>query len=575
MDTSKPKPATQPPSATLTGLFQPGKTLSQQDWKQYKYDCMLSSPTQDVQVLRTVEKSILIVSCDKIIAHVEKSAQSKIDLMEVVAPIHAGPQKELGIVACVKLDSEKDTYSSALRLYKATSEGVKEPIDKAISTIFDIPKNLGCQIIATMFESGHYVGFDMSLDTKLPSNKPDLLHFCNDRRMYAQKIITLGPNSTSCLGQFEGAYFRLYDLKSRKWMPTGFNLDFSVDYISRAILLGSSSDGHLIIDSGVKFLVINLGPVCSVSQEIFIEDIDGKKLPQKHYPVLTYFKVFKGKYLVSIIDETNLWVLPLNKDAKFPQGKHYNLGTPIDPKAANTEEKVEVEFIRWDSKPGQVVLRVGNSISLKKLDKIEEDFPDFNTNITEQHFETSIDQLAKDSKTLRNLKSIFPAITTEESPSLKDFPYPELLASEDFKAKKVEMAQPVHNQSSSSGIDMQFNDSSVLNLQNRSDLSKHHKLTWSAPNPYLEQYKFKPAHAYEEEEAEILASMDYRQKLRAEANKKKPFKLSGFQHPPKMTYNSLTDQHLAMFLTKTEVYQHLLKLKLVVYRSLPRSRRKG
>jgi hypothetical protein len=572
MDPSK----SQAPSVPTTGLFQPGKTLAQQDWKQYKYKRMLTSPTQDVQVLQTLENSILIVCCDKIIAHVESTAYKHIDLVDVVAPAQAGPQKELTIVVCVKLGKVNGVDSSALRIYKASSEAVKEPIDKAISTIFDVPQNLGCQIVGTMFESGHYVGFDMSLDTKLPRNKPDLMHFCTDIRMHAQKIISLGPNSSYCLGQFEGAYFRFYDLKLRRWMSTGFNLDFSVEHINQAILIGTPTDGYLLTNSGVKFLLINLGPVCAVSQEILMEDINGKKLPANHYPIMTYFKLFKGKYIVSFIDYTNLWVLPLTKDTKFPQGKHYNLGIPVDPKAPEPEEKVEIQLVRWDSKPGHVVLKVNDAISVKKLDKITEDFPDFNTNITEQHFESSVNQLPKDFKVLRNLKSVLPTKVTEESPSLNEYPYPELLGTEEVKAKPAEPTQKMPQNSTeqtqkmpqnpaSSATEMEFNESAVLSVNNRSGLSKPHKLSWSAPNPYLEQYKFKPAQAYEEEEAEILGSREYKQKLRAEANKKKPFKLSGFQHPPKSTYNSLTDQHLAMFLTKTEVYRHLLKLKLVDY----------
>lgn len=549
MDPAAPKPSTTT-NSSLAKVFLPGSEAKEQDWKKHTYTEMLASPTHDVQVMLTQDNRVMLISHDKIVAYAPKTADILLDHVEVIGPKIPGQQQELSVACLIKKPNSQE-YD--FEVAKLRTNKIEECVHKASAGGVDIPQYLGNQVVAIMFDSGHYVGFDMSLNTATPKQRPDILPFHDENHIYVQKIHKFGANASFCLGQFEGHYYRFYDLQLRKWSTVGFNLPFDIGYIMRAILVGTPNSGHLIIDSGAKILLIKVGMNCEIIQEIPFEDITGKRLPDNHFPIVTYFRIYKGKYLLSIIDSTNLWVLPLVKDAKHPKGKHYNLkGTvEVPEKKTENDDQNTFQFIRWDSNPGHVIVLDKQKLVTVKIDKLVEDFPDFATPIREEDFDVKSDKLEVTKIKPKALKSVAPMKATAESPVMKEFPYPEAL--EQKQTRSVAFPEEEFGQNSSLA---QTNYRSTI-------LKSQHKLTWSAPNPYAEQYEQKPWHAYEEEEAAIITSMEYKRKVQAEARKKKPFQVLGIHHPPKKSYNSLGDQHLAMFFSKPDVMKHLLKQKLV------------
>lgn len=552
MDSKKPADASTKPKAPQA-LFKPGKELPQQDWKQYKITSLWTAPTQDVQTFETEDMTILIVSDDKIIAYVPSSVRSLLDLFEIVPPKVSGPQTEVLMVAYRKNNDAAPDKQSTMQVYRVTRDAVLECIDKAETSSFDVPYMLGPELATIGFASGHEVGFNLTLKTLMPRNRPDLVPFHDTNGVHVQKMHRLNPDSGYAIGQFEGFYYRFYNLNTHTWTNVGFNLDIDTGYINKALLIGTPADGYLLTSCGHKFLLIKLGTTCSILKTIVAEDITGKKIPSDFFPIINYVRVFKGKYLVTVIDQTNLWIFPLASDAKSTQGKHYDLKIAIDPKQAG-QEPPRTDFIKWDTKPGHVILVSNEKFVQKKLDKLEIDFPEFNIAITEKDFDSQSTITLPWTKPEQALKSKTPAKPSQESPSLSEHPYPELVA--DFlkqnMAHKAEVLEESQHMHSNSGMNL------------RSTMSKsQHKLTWSAPNPYAQQYVDKPVYAYEAEEAEILASPEYRKKLKVQAAKKEAFQLIGLQHPPKKLYNSLVDHHLGTFLSKTEVRRHLLKQKLV------------
>lgn len=556
MAATNPHKLAQDPAKTVTpiALFKPGKELAQQDWKQYKIESLWSSPTQDVQTFETQDQEILVVSDDKIISFVPASARSALDLFEVIPPKVPGPQKELQIVAYRKNRDAEPGQQSTMQVYRVTRDAVLECIDKAETSTFDVPYMLGPELATIGFDSGHEVGFNLTLNTVRPRNKPDIVLFHDQNGVHVQKMHRLNPYSGYCIGQFEGFYYRFYDVKKHKWTNVGFNMDIETGYINNAALLGTPEDGYLLTSCGHKFLLIKVGSSCSIVKTIIAEDTKGKKISSDYFPIINYVKVFKNKYLIAVIDSTNLWILPLTSDAKNPQGKHYDLNVPSNPEQAPIGEP-KTDFIRWDTKPGHVLLLANGVVVQKKLDNLIQDFPDFNSAITQQDFDSSIGIKLSPSKPELVLKSMPPQKATEQSPVLSEHPYKELIPD---LGKHETHEKPHHAMEETQHMH------STSNMNFRSSMSKsQHKLTWSAPNPYAEQYVRKPVYAYEEEEAQILSSPEYRKKLKVQAAKKESFQLSGFQHPPKKTYNSLADQHLSMFLSKPEVRRHLLKQNLV------------
>lgn len=555
--TNPQKPAEKPgkPAGPLP-LFKPGKELAQQDWKLHKLTGIWSAPGQDVQTFETEDQTVLIVSHDKIIGFVPPAARPTLDLFEIVPPKVPGPQTEVSIVAFRKNPDADPARASTMQVYKISRKAVLECIDKAETAMFDEPHMLSPEIANIGLGSGHDIGFNITLNTVMPRSKPDIILFHDLSGIHVQKMHRLNPYSGYSIGQFEGFYYRFYDLNKQKWTDIGFNMDIDTGYINKALLIGTPEDGYLLTSCGRKFLLIKLGATCSIFKTIIVENLKGEKCPADFFPIVSYAKIFKGKYLVSVVDQTNLWILPLASDAKSIQGKHYDLKGPVDPKAQPNDES-KTDFIRWDSKPGHVVLVADGKYVLKKLDKLEVDFPEFNTSITEQDFDTKMPIKFPESKPELVLKSKAPQKASAESPSLSEHPYKELIP---------DLGKHETNEQPHQAIEETQQMHSTSNMNFRSTMSKsQHKLTWSAPNPYAQQYAQKPVHAYEEEEAQILSSPEYRKKLKVQAAKKESFQLFGFQHPPKKTYNSLVDQHLSMFLSKPEVHRHLLKQKLVDY----------